>query len=298
MINKISLFLSTLVLVILTSCSSEIRFVAWNMEHLAENVGEGCVPRQESDYTELRNFARTLDADVFALQEVESLKAVAKVFPEKDWNIIVSDRPASSSYNCYGNGQKSTQQRVALVIKKGVNFENLGTFKELALDREGLRYGLIANIINQKDTIEVMSVHLKSGCFVQDYSSSSRRACGTFQKQVPLLDTWIEKKIKSDRPFILLGDFNHRIANPDNKLWQVMTEMENKAVVISNSMQDLKGCHPSYPEPIDHILMGAGAEKLQIRGSETVYYFSEKPESMTEEDMLSDHCPIGVELKF
>ena len=77
-----------------------------------------------------------------------------------------------------------------------------------------------------------------------------------------------------------------------------MREMENKAVVISNSMQDLKGCHPSYPEPIDHILMGAGAEKLQIRGSETVYYFSEKPESMTEEDMLSDHCPIGVELKL
>ena len=85
MINKIALFLSSLVLVILTSCSSESRFVAWNMEHLAENVGEGCVPRQESDYTELRNFARTLDADVFALQEVESLKAVAKVFPEKDW---------------------------------------------------------------------------------------------------------------------------------------------------------------------------------------------------------------------
>jgi hypothetical protein len=44
--------------------------------------------------------------------------------------------------------------------------------------------------------------------------------------------------------------------------------------------------------------MGGGAEKLQIRGSETVYYFSEKPESMKEEDMLSDHCPIGVELKF
>ena len=93
-----------------------------------------------------------------------------------------------------------------------------------------------------------------------------------FSKQVPLLDSWIEKKIKSDQPFVLLGDFNHRIANPDNKLWQVMREMENKAVVI-NSMQDLKGCHPSYPEPIDHILMGAGAEKLQIRGSENCLLF-------------------------
>jgi hypothetical protein len=60
MINKISYFCLLLF---------------WSYLHLAENVGEGCVPRQESDYKELRNFARTLDADVFALQEVESLKA-------------------------------------------------------------------------------------------------------------------------------------------------------------------------------------------------------------------------------
>ena len=298
MIKKISLFVLTLVFVTLTSCASKIHFVTWNMEHLAENVGEGCVPRQESDYLKLRNFAHTLDADVFALQEVESVEAVARVYPKNEWNIIVSDRPSSPAYECYGNGQKSTQQRVALVIRKGVNFEDVETFEELALDREGLRYGLTAKIIHRQDTLQVMSVHLKSGCFVQDYSTSSRRACETFQKQVPLLDTWIETKIKNDQPFVLLGDFNHRIANPNNKLWQTLTEMDNKAVVIGNSMQELKGCHPKYPEPIDHILMGAGAEKLQVKGSEAVHYFSEKPESMTEEEMLSDHCPIGVVLKF
>lgn len=86
--------------------------MTWNMEHLAENVGEGCVSREERDYEQMRIFAQGLEADVVALQEVESVKAVARVFPQKEWNIIVSDRPASRAYDCRGNEQKSTQQRV------------------------------------------------------------------------------------------------------------------------------------------------------------------------------------------
>lgn len=286
-------------LVVLSSCSTQVHFVAWNMEHLAENVGEGCLPRTEEDYQEMRSFAQTLKADVVALQEVESAKAVARVFPEEDWNIIISDRPASISYECRGNGQKSTQQRVGLAIRKGVGYEEVGSFKELALDREGLRYGLVAKVYHRKDTVEVMSVHMKSGCFVENYSTSDRRACETFEQQVPILDAWMEERLKAGKPFVVLGDFNHRIANPENKLWQELTEMEGKLVVIGNSMKELKGCHPRYPEPIDHILMGAGAEGMQVEGSERVYYFPGKDaEAMTQEDMLSDHCPIGVTLKF
>jgi len=289
---------SALLLAFLTSCSQKLRFVSWNMEHLAENNGEGCVPRNDSDYFKLRDFATNLEADIVALQEVESAQAVARVFPEDDWNIIVSDRPASLSYECYGNGKKSTQQRVAIAIRKGVKYVEAGTFKVLALDRVGLRYGLMVKLIHRKDTLEVMSIHLKSGCFVDDYSQSDRSACETFEKQVPLLDDWVEQRVKNKRPFILLGDFNHRIANPENKLWQDLTDMEGQVVVLSNSMQNLQSCHPRYPEPIDHILLGAGAENYYVPGSEAVYYFSETPDAMNEEEMLSDHCPIGVVLNI
>lgn len=295
--NKFILFVGAL-LVILSSCSSKLHFVAWNMEHLAENAGEGCLPREESDYEAMRVFAAGLEADVVALQEVESVKAVARVFPHEEWNIIVSDRKASRSYDCRGNGQKSTQQRVGLVIRKGVKYDEVGRFKELALDREGLRYGLVAKIIRGKDTLEVMSIHMKSGCFVEDYSASDRRACVVFEQQAPILDGWMEERLKAGKPFVVLGDFNHRISNPHNKLWQDLTNMDGKPVVLGNSMKDLCGCHPQYPEPIDHILMGAGAEHWQVGGSEAVYYFPGKADAMTEEEMLSDHCPIGVTLKF
>lgn len=283
---------------LLSSCSSKVHFVTWNMEHLAENVGEGCVSREERDYEQMRIFAQGLEADVVALQEVESVKAVARVFPQKEWNIIVSDRPASRTYDCRGNGQKSTQQRVGLAIRKDVKYQEVGGFKELALDREGLRYGLVVKIIRGKDTLEVMSVHMKSGCFVEDYGASDRSACETFEKQVPILDDWMEERLKAGKPFVVLGDFNHRIANAENKLWKDLTHMDGKPVVIVNSMKELKGCHPRYPDPIDHILMGAGAEQWQVQGSETVYYFPGKVDAMTEEEMLSDHCPVGVTLKF
>ncbi len=284
--------------VFISSCTSKLHLVSWNMEHLAENVDEGCLPRQIEDYERMRIFAKELNADVVALQEVESVRAVARVFPDKDWNIIVSDRLASRSYDCRGNGQKSTQQRVALVIRKGVKYQKVGGFKELALDKDGLRYGLVAKIILGKQTLEVMCVHLKSGCFVDDYSTSTRRACKTFEQQAPILDGWVEAHIKEKRPFVLLGDFNHRIANPDNKLWKELTEIDGEPLVISNSMKELKGCHPRYPEPIDHILMGAGAEQWQLEGSQDIYYFPSKTGTMTEEEMFSDHCPIGVTLKF
>lgn len=293
----IPIFACALLIVVQSACSSKLHLVAWNMEHLAENNGAGCVPRNDSDYANLRHFAENLNADVVALQEVESAKAVARVFPEEDWHIIVSDRPSSGSYECYGNGQPSTQQRVAMVIRKGLKYQEAGTFKELALNRRGLRYGVVVKLIHRSDTLEVMSVHLKSGCFVEDYSQSEKSACETFEQQVPVLDDWIETRLKNEQPFVVLGDFNHRIANPENKFWQVLTEMDGQMVVISNSMQNLKSCHPRYPEPIDHILMGAGAEEYYVPGSEAVYYFSENPESMTEETMLSDHCPIGVTLE-
>ncbi|MCG8373619.1 MAG: endonuclease/exonuclease/phosphatase family protein [Balneolales bacterium] len=275
---------------------SSLKFVAWNIEHLAENNGEGCVARNEADYAKLRAFAKTMDADVVALQEVESAKAVARVFPESEWTIVISDRADSESYECRGSGRPSTQQKVAFAIRKGVEFEELGDFDELALGREGLRHGQVIKLMGTPEPIEVMNVHLKSGCFVNDYSSSDREACEVFEQQVPILDNWVETKIKEETAFVILGDFNHRISIPDNRFWEVLEEMDGAKIHLTSSMQNIRGCHPRYPDPIDHILVGPLSRNYYISGSEQVYYFGMSPETMMEEDMLSDHCPIAVDL--
>jgi endonuclease/exonuclease/phosphatase family metal-dependent hydrolase len=278
--------------------AQEIRFASWNIEHLAEENGAGCVPRHDSDYMKLQEFAAGLNADVLALQEVENLEAVARVFPENNWDIILSQRPASKTYSCRGSGFESTQQRVAIAIRKGLTYEDLGSFEELALEREGLRYGVQIRIIGERDTVDVMAVHLKSGCFVNDFSSSDRSACEVLEQQVPVLDHWIETHASNKQKFVVMGDFNHRLANEENKMWHILSEIHGAPLEISNSMQNLTGCHPRYPAPIDHILMGPEASRLKVAGSETVHYFPKKSGEMSEEDMLSDHCPISVVLQI
>ncbi len=281
-----------------SASADDLRFVAWNIEHLAENNGEGCVARTEQDYAKLRNFAATMDADVVALQEVESVKAVARVFPESDWEIVLSDRPSSGSYECRGSGRPSTQQRVAYAIRKGIEFEKIDSFKELALNNPGLRYGLVIRLTGTPEPVDVLNVHMKSGCFVNDYSTSDRSACETFEKQVPILDEWVEKKVEEKTAFVILGDFNHRINTPGNRFWQDLKDMEGNQINIRSSMEGVRGCHPRYPDPIDHILVGPETFKFYSEGSEDVFYFGMTPETMTEDDMLSDHCPISLDLNF
>jgi endonuclease/exonuclease/phosphatase family metal-dependent hydrolase len=78
------------------SAPQTIRLATWNIEHLAERNGTGCRPRTDEDYAQLRAHAERLGADVIALQEVESARAAARVFPEDRWTIVMSERPAST----------------------------------------------------------------------------------------------------------------------------------------------------------------------------------------------------------
>ena len=163
--------------------------------------------RNASDYEALREFAATMNADVVALQEVENIAAIARVFPLDSWEIILSERPDSEPYICRGSGRTSTQQKVAYAIRKGISYENLGSFEELALDNPGLRHGLVIRLTGGPSPIDVLNIHMKSGCFVDDYSASTRSACETFEQQVPILDGWVEDRVENETGFIVLGDF-------------------------------------------------------------------------------------------
>ena len=278
--------------------AQEVRVASWNIEHLAEHNKVGCVPRSTLDYEKLRNFSELLNADVIALQEVENTAAVERVFPKSEWNIVLSDRPNSRSYNCRGNDQESTQQRVAVVLRKGIKYQNKGSFEELGLKMEGLRYGVVVEIFGDRDTINLLALHLKSGCFVDDYSTSKLRACEVLETQIETLDDWIENSIIENKKFIVLGDFNSRLTVENSMFWNKLVNMDNMPIGIQNGMQNLTGCHPRYPDLIDHIILGPETSKLQIQNSQMVHFYSSTGRHMAEEDMLSDHCPVSLVLRL
>ena len=278
--------------------AQEVRVASWNIEHLAEHNGAGCAPRSTLDYEQLRDFSQLLNADIIALQEVENTAAVERIFPKSEWNIVLSDRPNSTTYRCRGNDQESTQQRVAVVLRKGIKYQINKSFRELGLEMEGLRYGVVVEVFGDHDTINLMAVHLKSGCFVDDYSTSKLRACEVLETQIETLDDWIENSIRENKKFIVLGDFNSRLTVENSMFWNKLVNMDNMPIGIQNGMQNLTGCHPRYPDLIDHIILGPETSKLQIQNSQMVHFYSSTGRHMAEEDMLSDHCPVSLVLRL
>lgn len=68
---------------------AELQVVTWNVEHLAYPIDTGCKPRTPEEITQLQAYANSLNADIVALQEVDSLEAVSLLFPSEQWQIVM-----------------------------------------------------------------------------------------------------------------------------------------------------------------------------------------------------------------
>ncbi len=269
-----------------------LKIATWNMEHLAYPSSAGCRPRDEREISALRDYAKGLNADVIALQEVASVKALEQVFPSSEWQLLISSRANSATYDCRGNGNLSTQQKTAFAIRNNLVLSKVDNVSELSVDVEGLRHGLVVTLDTQFGELSVLNVHLKSGCFVDNYSTSDKKACRLLAEQLPVLKSWLEKHANSNT--IVLGDFNHRLSHGDNQFWQQLTKHQNSvSAPLVNATETLTGCHPRYPVPIDHILL---SNKLAntVKFDPSVHFFAD----MSEEKMLSDHCAISVSISM
>jgi hypothetical protein len=71
-----------------------LRIGAWNIANLhhEENVPlrDKAQPRKVEDYDRLREYAAMLELDIVALQEIGSPQALARIFPAKDYHLIIS----------------------------------------------------------------------------------------------------------------------------------------------------------------------------------------------------------------
>jgi endonuclease/exonuclease/phosphatase family metal-dependent hydrolase len=280
-----------------------LNIISWNVEHLAQDNHQGCKPRTENDYQQLKTFARSINANIIALQEVESKQAVHRILPANEWSVEISNRANSKPYECRQSKKSkkksrwSTQQKVAIAIRKDIRYQRQSDFTELGLDVEGLRVGVQIKIQHSQQKFDLLALHLKSGCFVDNYARSRKEACHILAKQAAILDAWVENRAKNNKGFILLGDFNHRISAPYNTLWRDLNYIGNQPLELYNNMRDKLNCHPYYPAPIDHILISKQLSQSVVANSQQVYYYPHKGK-MKKRDMLSDHCPIGVELDF
>lgn len=269
---------------------SDITVATWNVEHLAFPIDAGCKPRTTVEVEKLKAYAQSLNADVVALQEIGSLEAASELFPSNQWQIVMSPRPDNKPYDCRGSDNTSTQQKLAFAIKKSLKVNSIMPIEDFGLDSPGLRYGLEVQIQSDFGKLSLLNVHLKSGCFVDNLLRSDKEACATLAKQAPVLDNWIEQKEKLGIPYIVLGDFNHRLSAPYNQLTQtITTDSAGEQRSLVNSGADLIGCHPYYPAPIDHVFLG-NFNFTAVEHQTKFHHFTD----MQPDAMLSDHCALST----
>ena len=165
-----------------------------------------------------------------------------------------------------------------------------------ALDIRGdgsLRYGTRIDLTHNGQTIQLLSVHLKSGCF-ENASTSS--ACETLLAQVPVLEGWIDAAAEGPRPFIVLGDFNRRVTQPGDRVWADLDGGETANADLTTLTQEMPvSCRDNtFTEFIDHLVVDPRVLPWVDRTSFRQVTYRQADKAVW--DRLSDHCPVVVEL--
>ena len=270
------------------SPAKPLKIASWNLEHLAEDGATGCRPRTEADYAVLKAYADRLDADVVAFEEVQSAKAAARVFDPGKYDIVIEARPGGGAASpCQAlPGRFLNRQAVGFAIRKGVSYQHMADVTDLQLGNPNLRSG-VDIVVRPKDhaPIRLLAVHLKSGCAW----GNSGEACATLQRQVPIVETWIDARAAEGLRFAVLGDFNRRLAKPGDPIWAEWDDSApaNADLALGEGGQGPR-CDPRYKDFIDHVVLDRRAAAGLVGFEELTYdEGGERP---------SDHCPIAIRL--
>ncbi len=296
-----------------------LRIATWNVEYVVEpstyaalaptcNADGGrvrgpdrsvpcdIVPRLNRtavDFEVLRRYGAQIDGDVIALQEVDGPGPASLLFP--GYEFCFTSRP-----NVQKNG---------FAIRRGLPFRCEAEYRQLSLD-DRFRRGVVVTLFpDSADEIRLMNVHLKSGCFTEPLSNTSKADCPSLDAQVPLLEAWIDEQARAGRRFAVLGDFNRRLSQETGPLWDAQGRRQNLWAEIDDGdppgadltattlQQPFVKCiaDDPYDSYIDHVMLGRDlARQVVPRSWIRVPYTLED----AKQHRLSDHCPVGIELRL
>ncbi|MEE4380244.1 MAG: endonuclease/exonuclease/phosphatase family protein [Candidatus Competibacteraceae bacterium] len=272
--------------------SGRLRIATWNIENLhAEDGGttytgnDPSVARVAADYARIRCYVRLFDPDILAVQEVDGEAALKRIVDNDVYDVVVSQRPKPDFM--------SGRQNTGFAYKKGLDVQPKPDFQDLDIASDGrLRYGTRIDLTHQGITLQLMSVHLKSGCF----SGGSGSVCQRLFGQAKELEDWIDAAAEGPHPFIVLGDFNRRFNIAGDVIWQDLDDGEptNADLLAVTENMPISCRDNKYPDFIDHIVLDKRATRFVDRSSfrHVTYRQADKPAW----DKISDHCPVMIEM--
>jgi endonuclease/exonuclease/phosphatase family metal-dependent hydrolase len=254
--------------------------------------------------------------DVLAVQEVANATALRAVLPS-GWSV-----------ECFTKTRQA--QNLGYAVREAAAMRvDCAEFKELALppspNKPGsLRRGLELAVQQggaQGPRVTLLNVHLKAFCARADLSRKGHKgseACATLQRQVPVLEAWIERKADANEPFVVLGDWNRDLqeeighgrpartdgsdpqsANGGKRIRYIWPEIndrkpvasEMRLVRIDRKPASDSGCHA-------HLDQAASSQLLLSKLEQTTLSDGEMLGRLLPSSGASDHCPLRIDLRW
>jgi len=235
--------------------------------------------RSTRDFQMLAQYARQLDADIIALQEVDGAEAARLVFPGYDF--------------CF-TGRRNVQNN-GFAIRNGVPHRCGSDIRELSLDDRVRRGKELTVYPGEAREIRLLSVHLKSGC-QRDALTMDKPACRDLARQLAILERWIDEQAAAGRRFAVLGDFNLDLSD-GTAAWAELDDRHPPEADLVNAAAGERfiNCTPGqrYPGYIDYIVLSRrlGTERVSNSFERVTYNAADSRRTK-----LSDHCPLAIRL--
>nr|WP_263635458.1 endonuclease/exonuclease/phosphatase family protein [Gluconobacter oxydans] len=233
---------------------------------------------EHRDFQKLAAYARHLDPDVVAFEEVDGPTVASRVFSSKTYQIILTPDPVV--------------QRVGVAVRRDLHVtvnEELSALNVAGPEAaHQLRGGLDVTISDGAANLRLLVVHLKTGCWDQPLNQR-QHSCPTLYQQVRIMQDWMLERQDEGEAYAVLGDFNRRLTLHD----PLMQQIEAETPVTLTTAGKANPCWGGEYF-IDHILLGNAARDWLVPDSLRVMTYKN--------DMvpagLSDHCPVSVRLEM
>ncbi len=277
----------SLLFLLISSCAhaQTLKISTWNLDWLTTrtraeaNLPADVHPRSPADFQRLAAYARKLNADVVAFQEVDGPQAAALVFDPARYTILTINEPVV--------------QRVGIAVRRGIGITRNPDVAALDVEAGAtfpLRDGLDVTLtLPGGQSLRVLVVHLKTGCQTDRLAGSTRSQCALFARQIPPLAAWAAARQREGTAFLLAGDFNRVLDDPE----ELGAALAAAAPLSRATEGRANPCWDGAPF-IDHILAGGPARGWLVPDSLRVQVFQETDDA--ERPHLSDHCPVSVKL--
>jgi len=282
------LLLSALVLAA-PARATDLKLATWNIAWLTlrasgdPDLPRGVTARTAPDFARLAAYARRLEADVVALQEIDGPEAAARVFDTRAYQFHFAD--------------ERDVQRSGFAWRRELRVARNPDLAALDLRpqaRFSLRRGADVTVGEGRARLRLLSVHLDAGCREAPLDRGDRQ-CEGLARQSAILAEWVRDRRAEGIAFAILGDFNRRLDGAGEEMWRELSAaapLTRATAGVSNPCwTDARGGRPF----IDHVVLGGPAREWMVQNSLRVLVYAER--DFAQRDRLSDHCPVSLRLR-